>query len=352
MLFLRDERLGVQTQHPAQLPQELGRRLKADGRLQIGLAQTFGQTPAKLTVHDHVGIGIHQVPHLGQMRAKRHHHVDRSPDAFDHAADLMQVRRHVEGAIHRPKDVDARLVMRLTRAFGRHAALGHAEFGKDPGHRAVGALPLIFINRARQKALDIGARRGHPAADHLGNAAGDNHRRQRRVQGLPRPRHRRFGARGHFALAQTRHHNRQLMWGQRIGVMQDRSDRQILAADRTVDDNLQSLDRTEGVDRPPVAARAIMILDQHDCTTPALNAESVRRSVKTEGRRKEDAKKIISSPPLLTLSRPCRASFDGSPGSPAEGSAHLPRCPPYRLRQHPRRTISSLPSGSCPRWRH
>ncbi len=36
--------------------------------------------------------------------------------------------------------------------------------------------------------------------------------------------------------AEARHHDRQLVRRQRVGVVQDRRDRQILAADRAVDD--------------------------------------------------------------------------------------------------------------------
>ena len=262
MLFAGDERLRIQPQQLPQLFQKRRRRRHPQGRLQIRLAQTLGQPPAKLAVHHHVDVGVHQMPHFGQVRAQGHHHVDLGPDALDQTADLVQVRRHVEHAVHRPQDVDARLVLRQTLGLGRHPALGHPELGKDPGHRPVGTLPLIFINGARQEPLDVGARRRHPAADHLGNAAGDHHRRQCGVQRLPRPRHRRLGARAHLAFAKPRHHDRQLMRRQRVGVMQHRGDRQVLATHRAVDHHLQALDRAERIDRAPIPPRPVVILDQ------------------------------------------------------------------------------------------
>ena len=56
--------------------------------------------------------------------------------------------------------------------------------------------------------------------------------------------------------------DRQLVRRQPVGVVQHRGDRQVLAADRPVDDDLQALDRGERVDRAPVAAGPIVIEDQ------------------------------------------------------------------------------------------
>ena len=81
--------------------------------------------------------------------------------------------------------------------------------------------------------------------------------------------HRPFGAvAAQLFLAQPRHHDGQLMRRQRVGVVQHARDRQVLAAHRAVDHHLQALDRAEGIDRPPVAARPVMILDQHDDPRP------------------------------------------------------------------------------------
>jgi hypothetical protein len=57
---------------------------------------------------------------------------------------------------------------------------------------------------------------------------------------------------------------------QRVGVVQHRGDRQVLAAHRAVDDDLQALDRGEDVDRAPVAACAIVIEDEHQIISSAL----------------------------------------------------------------------------------
>ncbi|EET48818.1 hypothetical protein TR2A62_2739 [Thalassobium sp. R2A62] len=42
--------------------------------------------------------------------------------------------------------------------------------------------------------------------------------------------------------------------------MKHRSHRQVFAPDRSIDDTLQPFDGTEGINRPPISARAIMIL--------------------------------------------------------------------------------------------
>ena len=272
MLFLRDERFRVQTQQFAQLAQEFCGAVEPDGRLQVRLAQHFGQTAPEFAVHDDVHIGIHQIAHLGQMGAQRHHHVDHAADAFDQTADLVQVRGHVEDPVHRAQDVHARLVTGFALFLDRHPALGLAELGKDPCHCAIGALPLILVDRARQKALDIGALRRDAATDHFGYGPRDHHSRQRGIERFPRPRHRGFGPRGHFILAQPRDHDGQFMRRQRVGVMQHRCHRQVFTPDRAVDDDLQPLDGAEGIDRPPIAPCPIMILHQHQIISSALAA--------------------------------------------------------------------------------
>ena len=55
--------------------------------------------------------------------------------------------------------------------------------------------------------------------------------------------------------------DRQLVRGQGVGVVQHRRHRQVLAADRAVDDDLQALDRGEDVDRAPVAAGPVVVED-------------------------------------------------------------------------------------------
>ena len=52
--------------------------------------------------------------------------------------------------------------------------------------------------------------------------------------------------------------------------MEHRGDRQVLAAHRAVDDDLQPFDGGEHIDRAPIAAGAIMIEDQHQIISSAL----------------------------------------------------------------------------------
>ena len=275
MLFALDEGLGVQPQHLAQLAQEQRGRVQPDGSLQIGLAQHLGEAAPEFAVHHHVDIGIHQAAHFRQMRAQRHDHVHIGADALDQAADLVQVRRHVEHAIHRPQNVHAGPRTGGARCFGRHPPLGHAEFGEDPGHRPVGRLPLILINGARQKALDVGAHRGHAATDHLGNRSGHDDRWQRRIKRFPGAAHRPLCAVApQLFLTQTRHHDGQLMRRQAIGVMQDRGHGQVFAAHGAVDHHLQTFDRAKGIDRAPVAPGPVMVLDQHGILREAVRAST------------------------------------------------------------------------------
>jgi hypothetical protein len=74
----------------AQRAQELRGEFNADRRLQVGLAQHLAQAAAELAIHADVDVRIHQVAHLGQVAAQRHHHVDLAADAFDQAADFVQ----------------------------------------------------------------------------------------------------------------------------------------------------------------------------------------------------------------------------------------------------------------------
>ena len=79
-----------------------------------------------------------------------------------------------------------------------------------------------------------------------------------------RPHHRRLGAvLAELFLAEARDDDRQLVRRQAVGVVQDRGDRQVLAADRAVDDDLQALDRREDVDGAPVASCTVVIEHQH-----------------------------------------------------------------------------------------
>ena len=335
MLFALDEWLGVEAQHLAEFTQEQGRRFHPDRRLQVWLVEHLGETPAKLAIHHDIGVGVHEVPHLGQVRTQRHHHVHVGADPFDETPDFREVGGHVERAVHRPEDVHARLCAVLAFLFGRHPALGHAEFGEEPRHRAVGGLPLIFVDRTRQEPLNIRALRCHAATDHLGDGPGDDDGRQRRIEHLPGALHRFLGPAAHLFLAEPGHHDGQFVRRQRVGVVQDGRHRQVLATHRAVDHHLQTLHGAEGIDGTPVAASAVMVLDQHAKPPEFMPKQS-----------------LISCAPLRRAWRPCRVSSAAAPGSRDAGSARPPR---HRLCRHCRRLrriLSFGPSGLCRRWRH
>ena len=74
--------------------------------------------------------------------------------------------------------------------------------------------------------------------------------------------HRAFGAVApEFFFRETRDGDRQFVRRQRVGVVEHRRDRQVLATDRTVDDDLEALDRREDVDGAPVAACPVVVED-------------------------------------------------------------------------------------------
>src|ERR1700761_2313992 len=52
--------------------------------------------------------------------------------------------------------------------------------------------------------------------------------------------------------------------------MQHRGDWQVLTADRAIDDDLEALHGRESIDSAPVAARAIMIEDEHQIISSAF----------------------------------------------------------------------------------
>ena len=261
MLFALDKGLGVQAQQFAQRSQKFGGAVQANGRLQVGALQRLAQHAAKFAVHADVYVRLHQARHVGQVAAQREHHIDLGANALHHAADLGQVAGRIEGAVARANDVDARLLAGL--AVGKRGARGHitqAVLLPQPEHGAVGALPLVFVNRARQKALDVGALGRHTAANHFSNRAGHHHRGQVGVKRSVGPAH---GALGAFTpelfFSKTGHHNRQLVRRQRVGVMQHRCDRQVLAAHGTVNHHLHALDGGKHIHRAPVAASAIVV---------------------------------------------------------------------------------------------
>jgi hypothetical protein len=141
----------------------------------------------------------------------------------------------------------------------------------QPQQRAVGALPLVLVDGARQEALDVGALGRNPAADHLGDRAGHDHRGQLGIEHLVGPAHGALGALlAQLFLGQPGDDDRQLVRRQRVGVVQHRGHRQVLAAHRAVDDDLQPLDRREDVDAAPVTAGAVVVDDQHQIISSAL----------------------------------------------------------------------------------
>ena len=158
--------------------------------------------------------------------------------------------------------------MMLTRGFSPSGArlarwnFLRAELRPQPVHRAVGALPLVFVDRPRQKSLDIRTLRRHAAADHLGDRAGDDHGRQVGIERGVRALHRPLGALApELLLGEAGHDDRQLVRRQGVGVVQHRGHRQVLASHRAVDDDLQALDGREDVHGAPVAAGAIVVDD-------------------------------------------------------------------------------------------
>ena len=64
-------------------------------------------------------------------------------------------------------------------------------------------------------------------------------------------------------FAEARYHDRQFVRRQRIRIMEHGRHRQIFAADRPVDDHLQSLDRGEHVNGAPISAGSVVIENQH-----------------------------------------------------------------------------------------
>ena len=80
-------------------------------------------------------------------------------------------------------------------------------------------------------------------------------------------------------LRQSGDDDGKLVGRQRIGVMQHRRDRQVLASDRAVDDHLQPLDRGEDVDGAPISAGAIVIEDQHHTGSSTFDSGGVLREL-------------------------------------------------------------------------
>ena len=236
--------------------------MQTDRGLKVGPIQRLAEQAAKFSVHADVDVGVDEARHVRHMAAEREDHVNLRADAFNQPADFRQIGGHVEDAVGRPDDIDARLGARRRRlALGRVPLL-RAELGPQPAHRAIGALPLVLVDRARQEPLNAGAFRGHPAADHLGDRAGDDDARQVGIERLVRAAHRAFRAvAAEFFFRKAGDDDRQFVRRQRVGIMQHRRDGQVFAAHRAVDDDLKSLYRGENVNRAPIAAGPIVIED-------------------------------------------------------------------------------------------
>ena len=198
------------------------------------------------------------------MTAEWEHHVDFSANAFNQTANFCQVAGTVEGTVGGANDVDPRFFAcwTLTEWFARRY-FAQAIFAPQPIHGAVGALPLVFIDSARQEALNVGAFWRDAATDHLSDGACDHHGRQVGIQCCMSTLHGTFSAfAAQLLFCQASHHNGQLVRWQAIGVMQHRGDWQVLAAHRAVDHNLQTFDGGEHIHRAPITACAVMVQNE------------------------------------------------------------------------------------------
>ena len=87
------------------------------------------------------------------------------------------------------------------------------------------------------------------------------------------PLHRALGAfAAELLLRKPRDHNGKLMWRQCIRVVQHRGHRQVFAAHRTINHNLQAFDCSKDIDRAPIAASTIVVNDIHQPISSDLRA--------------------------------------------------------------------------------
>ena len=179
VLFTGNEGFRINTRHFAQFAQEQGGRFKPDGRLQIRPLKGFAEISAKLTIEAHIHFRFGQLFDVGQMASQWENKPDLATNTFDQTADFGQVRWQIKHAIGWANDVDLGLLAFFTRLKSRYFFA--AKIGPEPCECPVCTLPLIFINSAGQKALNIGAFRGHPTPDHLSDRAGNDHSRQMRI---------------------------------------------------------------------------------------------------------------------------------------------------------------------------
>ena len=152
------------------------------------------------------------------MAAKWEHHVHLGTNTLDQPPNFGQIAGTVEGAVAWADDVHPWPLAFFAFAFGDVA---QTVLLPQPEHRAIGALPLVLVDGAWQKALKVGAFGRDAATDHFGNRAGDHDGGQIWVQGRVGSAHGAFGA---FApelfFGQAGDDDGQLVWRQRVGIMQ------------------------------------------------------------------------------------------------------------------------------------
>jgi hypothetical protein len=106
VLLRLDEWLGVDASDFAELAQEARGGVQADGGHEVGAVELFAELAAEFLVHADVDGGIREFRHVHDVAAEREDEIDLAADAFDEAADLGDIGRHVEGAVDGTDDVD------------------------------------------------------------------------------------------------------------------------------------------------------------------------------------------------------------------------------------------------------
>ena len=268
MLLALDERLRIHAGQFAQGAKEVRSGKKPDRCLQIRTVKFLAELAAEFTVHANIYIGLGKTCYVLDVSTDREGEIDFASNTLDQAANFREVGRHVESAVDRTDDIDARLGPFSANVGFRLCPLG-PEFGPQPVDRPVGRLPLILVNRPRnepQKVRPLGVTPPPiisamlPVTTTAGISGSC-------VDGGTT--HRVFGAvPGQFLLGQPRDDHWKFVRRQRVGVVQYRGDRQVLAADRPVDHDPQAADRGERVDRAPVSASPVVIQNQHRVSSP------------------------------------------------------------------------------------
>ena len=139
-----------------------------------------------------------------------------------------------------------------------------AELGPEPVDGAIGGLPLVFVDGAGDEAQQVAAFGRDTAADHLGDAAGDDDGRQILVAGGGGAAHGTLGAvHRKIVFGKACNGDRQFMRRKAIGVMQNGGDGEVFAADRAIDQNAQAAHGGEGVNGAPVAAGSVVVEHKH-----------------------------------------------------------------------------------------